>query len=305
MVVGFRRSLSLPVPNPSSPARKGRALPEKAYHVRSISLPCRSHPAIASLEDEIRTLWAWQTRPEPESGGSPAWICAGLARIDLLHASLDGLLQLPQAQDPLRRRSSALWTDRLLDDFLCFADAYGSFRSALISLKQTQSELQTAIRRRDEVRVASSVRSQKRIEKDLAKLAVSIREASRSPAPALAADAAEAEMAGFLREVMAATAMASAAVFLGIGAVSSAAAAAAASTSRASSWAVGPLMKLSMSRSSSLKRTTVWEEWENGTLERSEALEECIESLESKTERVFRSLVNTRVSLLNILTPSL
>ncbi|XP_073106443.1 uncharacterized protein [Elaeis guineensis] len=297
MVAGFRRSLSLPMPNPSSPARKGRALPEKAYHVRSISLPCRSHPAVASLEDEIRALRAWQTCPEPESG-SPAWICAGLARIDLLHASLDDLLQLPQAQDPLRHCSSALWTDRLLDDFLRFADAYGSFRSVLISLKQTQSELQTAIRRRDEVQVASSIRSQKRIEKDLAKLAVSIREASRSPAPALAADA---EMAGFMREVTAATAMASAAIFSGIGAVSSAASAVAASTSRASSWAVGPLRKLSMSRSSSLKRT----DWEDGTLERSEALEECIESLESKSERVFRSLVNTRVSLLNILTPSL
>ncbi|XP_008812060.2 uncharacterized protein LOC120104466 [Phoenix dactylifera] len=303
MVAGFRRSLSLPGPNPSSPGRKGRALPEKAYHVRSTSLPCRSHPAVASLEDEIRALRSWQSRPEPESG-SADWICAGLARIELLHASLDDLLQLPQAQDTLRRRSSAPWTDRLLDDFLRFADAYGSFRSVLISLKETQSELQTAIRRRDEARVASSVRYQKRIQKDLAKLAVSIREASRSPTSALAADAAEAEMAGIMREATAATAMASAAVFLAIGAVSSAASAAAASTSRASSWVVGPLRKLSMRRSSPLKKRD-WEEWESEALERLEALEECVESLESKTERVFRSLVNTRVSLLNILTPSL
>ncbi|XP_038989864.1 uncharacterized protein LOC120113125 [Phoenix dactylifera] len=177
---------------------------------------------LASLEDEIRALRSWQSRPEPESG-SPDWICAGLAQIELLHTSLDDLLQLLQAQDTLRHRSSTPWTDRLLDDFLRFADAYGSFRSVLISLKETQFELQTAIRRRDEARVASSIRSQKRIQKDLAKLVVSIREASRSPAPALAADAAEREMAGIMREATAATTMASAAVFLGIRAVSSSA----------------------------------------------------------------------------------
>ncbi|XP_038977069.1 uncharacterized protein LOC120107718 [Phoenix dactylifera] len=302
MVAGFRRSMSLPVPglNPSSPGPKGRAPLEKACHVRSTSLPCRSHPAIAELEDEIRALRAWLSLPAPESG-SPTWISAGLARIDLLHASLDDLLQIPQAQDPLRRSPSAPWTDRLLDDFLRFADSYGSFRSALMSLRQTQSELHTAIRRCDEARLASALRSQKRIERDLAKLAVSIREASRSPMPALAA---ELEMAGIMREVAVATATASAAVFLGIGAVSSAASAAVASTSRAYSWVVAPLRKLSLSPSSSLKKRD-WGEWEDGALERLEALEECVEVLESKSERVFRSLVNTRVTLLNILTPSL
>ncbi|XP_010935228.1 uncharacterized protein [Elaeis guineensis] len=304
MVAGFRRSISFPGQNPSSPGPKGRRPPEKVCHVRSTSLPCRSHPAIAGLEDEIRALRAWLSLPAPESG-SPTWISTGLARIDLLHASLDDLLHVPQAQDTLRRHSSARWTDRLLDDFLRFADAYGSLRSTLMSLKQTQSELHTAIRRRDEARLASSLRSQKRIEKDLAKLAVSIREASRSPAPALAADAAEVELAGIMREVTAVSVAASAAVFLGIGAVSSTASAAvAASTSRASYWVVAPLRKLSLSQSSSLKKRD-WEEWDDGVLERLEALEECIEALESKSERVFRSLVNTRVLLLNILTPSL
>ncbi|XP_038976726.1 uncharacterized protein LOC120107505 [Phoenix dactylifera] len=112
---------------------------------------------LASLEDEIRALRSWQSRPEPESG-SPDWICAGLARIEFLHASLDDLHQLPQAQDTLHRRSSTPWTDRLLDDFLRFADAYGSFRSILISLKETQSKLQTAIRWRDEARIGFPLR---------------------------------------------------------------------------------------------------------------------------------------------------
>ncbi|KAG1361039.1 hypothetical protein COCNU_09G005020 [Cocos nucifera] len=299
MVAGFRRSISLPGKNPSSPGPKGRRSPEKTWHVRSTSLPCRSHPAVAGLEDEVRALRAWLSLPAPESG-SPTWISASLARIDLLHASLDDLLQLPQAQDQLRRHSSAPWTDRLLDDFLRFADAYGSLRSALMSLKQTQSELHTAIRRRDEVRLASSLRSQKRIKKDLAKHAVSIREATRSPAP----DVAEAEMAGIVKEATVAMAVASVAVFLGIGAVSSTASATVASKSRASSWVVAPLRKLSLSTSSSLKKRD-WEEWEDAALERLEALEECIEALERKCERVFRSLVNTRVTLLNILTPSL
>lgn len=99
---------------------------------------------------------------------------------------------------------------------------------------------------------------------------------------------------------MAATATASAAVFAGVAAVSSAAETVAASALKGSS-TVGTLMRLS-----STTKKVAWEsERETAALERLEEAKECIERLEKGSERVLRSLMNNRVSLLNILSPSL
>ncbi|XP_072968374.1 uncharacterized protein [Typha angustifolia] len=269
MVPGFSRSISLPL----SPSRKNPS------HVRTASLPCGSHPLVSHLEDEIRAVRSWLSRPDPDLG-STAWIQAGIYRIQLLHAALGELLNLPQAQDPLRGAAAG---ERLLDGFLRLADAYGSFRSAAVALKQYSSEAQAAIRRSDAARLASAVRSVRRSEKELAKLTSTIRSAPRCSA--------EAEIAGIVREVIGATAAASAAVFMAVVEISSAA--------RASCGV------RKMDLLFEFKKKASKEEKEMAALEKLEELDGCIGSLESGSERVFRSLVNIRVSLLNILTPSL
>jgi len=43
---------------------------------------------------------------------------------------------------------------------------------------------------------------------------------------------------------------------------------------------------------------------EGAALEKLQELEQCVRELESESEKVFRSLVQTRVSLLNIHTPT-
>ncbi|XP_020113407.1 uncharacterized protein LOC109727650 [Ananas comosus] len=279
MVPGFKRSISLPM----SPRRKA---PEKPYgHARSASLPCPSHPLVSHLEDAIRTVRRWTSEPDR----TPVRISTGLGRIGLLLAALDELLRLPQAEDALRRAA-----DRLLDDLLLLADAYGSLRSAALALREAQSETRAALRRRDAARLASSLGSQRRAEKELARIASAVRSASRS--------ASDTEIAGIVGEAIAAISAASVAVLLGISAISAAASAAAAATARSSS-VLEPLRKLGFRSSSNNKKDTE-EEKEIAALERLEELEECVGKLESGSERVFRSLVNIRVSLLNILTPS-
>ncbi|XP_072995118.1 uncharacterized protein [Typha latifolia] len=279
MTPGFSRSISLPL----SPSRK------KPSHVRSASLPCRSHPLVSHLEDEIRAVRSWLSHPDPDPG-SPAGIQAGLAQIQYLHAALDDLLHLPRAQDPLRRAAGG---DRLLDTFLRLADAYGSFRSAAVALKQHASEAQAAIRRRDAARLASAVRSVRRSEKELSKLASTVRSAGRCSAPGLASVSAEAEIAGIVREAIGATVAASASVFTGVAEISAAARV---------SCGVGLWKKVDLMFE--FKKKASKEEKEMMALDKLEKLEECVLNLESGNEQVFRSLVNTRVSLLNILTPT-
>ncbi|RWW34932.1 hypothetical protein BHE74_00014556 [Ensete ventricosum] len=265
MVSGFHRSLSLP----------GSNRLDEPCHLRSTSLPCRPHPALAHLMDQIRSC------PDPCTRcSSPA---AGLDRIDRLLAALDDLLRLPLAQDALRRGPA--WADRLLDGFLRLVDAHGSLRSAATALGQHNVEARAAIRRRDPVRLASAARSHRRVEKELARLASTVKDLARSAhlTPGLWAEEADVEVVGFIGEAVAATAAASMAVFLAIAAVSSSAAA---SLSKGS-WTDRALRRAWRRRS------------EEG------AMEESIEGLEEGSGRVFRSLVNMRVALLNILTPSL
>nr|CAD1830608.1 unnamed protein product [Ananas comosus var. bracteatus] len=247
--------------------------------------PVPVHPLVSHLEDAIRTVRRWTSEPDR----TPVRISTGLGRIGLLLAALDELLRLPQAEDALRRAA-----DRLLDDLLLLADAYGSLRSAALALREAQSETRAALRRRDAARLASSLGSQRRAEKELARIASAVRSASGS--------ASDTEIAGIVGEAIAAISAASVAVLLGISAISAAASAAAAATARSSS-VLEPLRKLGFRSSSNNKKDTE-EEKEIAALERLEELEECVGKLESGSERVFRSLVNIRVSLLNILTPS-
>ncbi|WOL18605.1 hypothetical protein Cni_G27402 [Canna indica] len=283
MAAGFSHSISLAGGlNPSaSPCHR---------HARSTSLPCPSHPALANLRLQIRSL-----RPSPQPDGHPAErIEAAIVSIDRIHAALDGFLRLPLARDPLRRGRPA-WADRLLDDLLHLADAHGRLRSAALALKQHHSEARAAIRRRDPGRLASAVRAFRREAKALDRLASSVGTIARQPH----ATADEAEIAGAMKEAVAATAASSAAIFAGVAALASAAATAATGAAAWKGWSM--VLSPTKRRWSSEQEEAA----EMVALGKLEAWEERIEGLEKGSEWALRSLVNTRVLLLNILTPSL
>ncbi|URE38526.1 hypothetical protein MUK42_16591 [Musa troglodytarum] len=289
MVVGrrFRRSESFPAPKSAA---------KSAFRARCISLPSRSHPFAAHLADDLQSLRSWPR--SPSSSDAVHWICDGLARLHLL--------LLPQAQDPLRRgrRRSPALADRLLDDFLRLADAHGSFRSATLALKHDLAAAQVAVRCRDERRLACCLRAQRRARKELAELAAAAREVKKRPQPCsatrAAADAEEAEVARVMGEVVAVAAEASAAVFLGVAEMAAAASAAAAGMGP-SRFAWGKAKKEEAAAGEEEEE----EKWRRTTLERLGKAEEGFPSLESAGELVFKSLVNVRVALLNVLTPAL
>uniref|UniRef100_A0A803NJX5 Uncharacterized protein n=1 Tax=Cannabis sativa TaxID=3483 RepID=A0A803NJX5_CANSA len=167
MVGVFRRSLSFPNKIPSRTPSK----PSISHHIRSISLPCRSHPLISQLRDGVAELHCWVTQPECRTS---VWLTNGLTRLRDLHDCLDDILQLPQTQESLRRLPSSV-VENLLEDFLRFVDVYGIFQTSILVIKEEQSAAQVGLRKRDELKVSLYVKARKRLVKEMGKLITAVR----------------------------------------------------------------------------------------------------------------------------------
>ncbi|GJM97400.1 hypothetical protein PR202_ga14324 [Eleusine coracana subsp. coracana] len=287
MAPSFGRSISFPL----SPARSSSSSKEKgkgnkaARHVRSISLPCRSHPLLAHLHTQIAAVRAWAAH-QPTSSAS-----AGLAHIGALHAAIAEVLLLPEAQDAVRSSSSS---ERLMDALLVLADAHQGFQETLLSLKADVAEVQAALRRRDAARIASAARSQRKNDKDLARLAAALLVVSSSASSSSKTTTTTTsldEMAAALMDAAAASAAASAAVFSAVASMSTSSLSSSSSSKKTATFAAA-----------FTKKTEVTSAHNEDKLEE---LAQCIRDCETATDMVFRSIVRTRVSLLNIRTPAI
>ncbi|KAJ4806248.1 DUF241 domain protein (DUF241) [Rhynchospora pubera] len=277
MAPRFAHSISLPL----SPSHK-----KASYHVRSGSLPCRSHPLISNLEEQIQAVRSWAANPE----GSSAWIVAGLVQIDLLHTALEDFLQLSQTQETLQHSASL---DQLLDDLLQLVDSYGLFLSNIETLKQCNSEVQSACRRQDKVQMASSLRLHRQIEKEMTQITSGLRGTSKCKHLSLSSNAKELEIAV---EAISTASFASKAVFTGVEALL-----AAASTTKMV--ARKSIKRLAIKTCMKKRDTDLEKDLES--LAKLEELEENIKNIEFSSERLFKSMISSRVSLLNIRTSSL
>ncbi|EAY95164.1 hypothetical protein OsI_16983 [Oryza sativa Indica Group] len=350
-MAGYRRTISFPAPRPAAFAIGATARDKlaAAYHVRSASLPCRFHPLVVQLDDDVATL-RLVIGQSPPAAPSASSVSAAASQVGRVLVSLSELLHHPQAQEPLRRLGRSTFAERLLDDFLRLADAHGSFREALVGLSALQAETRAALRRGDPARLASSARAQRRAGRDLPRLAAAARAVvSKSPAQLpedLPADTAA--IAAAVADATIAVASGSAAVFSGLSSLSNSAAAARVEVASTPCWVTAPARLTASSDEPSTSHHRIWwvadlvrwmsrakrrsakkqndgggDDGESSTVqlrsesrmkpeekarraafERHENLERCIASVDSSGEKVFRALVNTRVSMLNILSPS-
>ncbi|KAI4977330.1 hypothetical protein ZWY2020_057242 [Hordeum vulgare] len=218
-----------------------------------------------------------------------------LAHVRALLSVLDELLEhsyLPLALAP---------ADALLDGFLALADAYGSFLPALLALRGHTADLRAAVRRRDPVKLASAARAQRRAAKDLAGLAAAVARCVPVHTHATSSSSSSGlEVARTVAQAVGDTAAASASVFLQVAALADAAAA----TALASSSATSPKTRLTLV-GGKRPAAAAGEDTHRDAAARLQELEQCVGELESESEKVFRSLLQTRVSLLNIHTPTI
>ncbi|KAL5217282.1 hypothetical protein ABZP36_017966 [Zizania latifolia] len=326
MAVGFRRRLTaITIPKASSYLRRTRHKKLLYSRARCASLPGRFHPVVAGLHDSAHALLGWTEAP---AQAGPAWIGDGVGHLARVLAVLTELLHHPQAHDPLQPpRKMAPWTERLLDDLLLLADAHGCFREALLALKQLLAEAHAAVRRRDATRLAAALRARRRSDRDLSRLASTLRDLCyRSSSAPANSDSGEAALAEAVAAATCAVAAASASIFAGLASASASSASraltspTAASPAKASAapvWWVADLLRwrrrtvsIAACESGAGTKETPFdeclgeeEEERKAAMERLRRLDECVVAAEDGCEQVYKALVNARVALLNVLTP--
>ncbi|WVZ18584.1 hypothetical protein V8G54_005906 [Vigna mungo] len=307
MVGVFRRSLSFPNKNPNRPSQK----PHISHHIRSISLPCRSHPLISEIRDEINGLRSWASTSKAQQQ-SCTTLSQGLTLLKDTHETLQHILNLPQTLESLR--SHPLWLHNLLEDFLRFVDAFGIFQTSVMALKEEHSSAQMAIRKRDDSKVVAYVKAKNKISREIEKIVsvlrcVSLAQHQQHCTQQAPTSLVDAELRHVIADVMSVTVSVSVALFNGM---------AASFAPRRLSWA--QMVKLSrkggrvkkddeelrerdvveMESVRNLKKKG--EEEVRLVLKKMRDLDECISAIENDTEKVLRALINSRVALLNLLT---
>ncbi|CAA0812473.1 Arabidopsis protein of unknown function (DUF241 [Striga hermonthica] len=110
------------------------------FHIRSNSFPSQSHPTAKDVEGHLERLKASQA-------ASTSSICKNLASLKDLHKGINDMIQTPSIQQELAHLQNENWTNELLEGSLRLVDLCGFSRDVLCLTKESIQELQSSIRR--------------------------------------------------------------------------------------------------------------------------------------------------------------
>ncbi|CAN1770803.1 hypothetical protein LINPERHAP1_LOCUS11711 [Linum perenne] len=269
-----------------------------SFHARSNSLPSdRQHPLVSELDDQVCRL------RQSEATTSSSSIYHKLNSLQDLYDCVDQLLQLPLTQQTIVQKSFS----ELLDGSLRLLDLCSTAKDALSQIKESVFELQSAIRRRQgglEGETRRYLNSRKIVKKAIHKVLKGMESRTKSNSSAT-----DSEVVTMLREAEAV----SVSVLEGLLAFISA------SKSKSTSWSRDALSQLNESVSelqSAIRRRQgdlvaetkrylnsrkIVKKAIQKALKGIKNLQPCIQDLEEGVESLFRCLIKTRSSILNIL----
>ncbi|XP_068653917.1 uncharacterized protein [Aristolochia californica] len=118
--------------------------PSNRYHVRSSSMPSRSHPTTEKVVEKLNQMREWESLPSTSSSS----LCTGLSGLSDLYRSIDDLLQLPQTQQALLACTKKKFVDEVLDASLRLLDSCATSRDIMLQMTDAVKDLQLALRRR-------------------------------------------------------------------------------------------------------------------------------------------------------------
>lgn len=118
------------------------------YGVRSISLPTRSHPSTVRVEEELSKLKSLEASSSSSSTPKVETICCGLSGLAELYKCIEDLLKLPLTQQAIGQHQNEKWVNELLDCPVGFLDLLGKTRDSILLMKESVGELQSALRRK-------------------------------------------------------------------------------------------------------------------------------------------------------------
>ncbi|KAL6011866.1 hypothetical protein ACLOJK_002332 [Asimina triloba] len=128
-------------------------LPKHRYHVRSTSMPSRSHPLAIRLHDHLYKLQAaaacnWDQASFPSSQATTQMLLNALGGLRVVYDCVEDLLRCPLIQQALTANRHQLFVDEMLDGSLRLLDLCETARYVFKSLKENTQELMSALRRR-------------------------------------------------------------------------------------------------------------------------------------------------------------
>ncbi|CAL2279831.1 unnamed protein product [Prunus armeniaca] len=280
-----------------------------AFHTRSNSFPSRPHPVLQEVDELLCRL-----KSSESTSASSSSISHKLSGLQDLHDCVDRLLQLPLTQQALAQEQNEKWANELLDGSLRLLDVSSSAKDAILQTKECVQDLQSIIRRRGgETGLTSEVRkyltSRKMVKKAIQKAMKNLKGTkNRSTFSSLNNDNETFSIVSKLREVEAITPT----VFESLLSFISG------PKSQPSSWSL--VSKMMQSKKVACEEATEINEFSEvdaalNSLIRHKAskpsaddahnqldqLESCIQDQEQGLECLFRQMIKTRVSLLNIL----
>ncbi|PWA42288.1 hypothetical protein CTI12_AA546150 [Artemisia annua] len=110
---------------------------------KSNSLPCRSHPTTFIIEELLNTI----ETASAEAASADA-ICSSLSQMTTLYKCMDNLLTSSTTQILMSSEQNKKWFDELVDKSVKFLDICGNVRDMLSETKDHCRDLYSAIRRR-------------------------------------------------------------------------------------------------------------------------------------------------------------
>ncbi|KAJ6708646.1 hypothetical protein OIU74_009871 [Salix koriyanagi] len=109
-------------------------------HVRSISLPSRSHPLNVSVEDQLERLRSSQTT------STSAY--HKLSGLKVLYECVDDFLQLPLSQQTLSNEQHREGAEEVLNGSFLMLDVCSTTRDVFSSMRECLQQLESSLRRR-------------------------------------------------------------------------------------------------------------------------------------------------------------
>ncbi|KAI3464718.1 hypothetical protein Pfo_021381 [Paulownia fortunei] len=121
------------------------------FHSRSNSFPSQSHPVMECVEDHLCRLKASEA-----TSTSATSICANLASLRDLHEGINNLIQMPSIQQALSHEQGENWINELLEGSLKLVDLCGCSTDIVYLTKESVQDLESSIRR-NKVETATAV----------------------------------------------------------------------------------------------------------------------------------------------------
>ncbi|XP_062103967.1 uncharacterized protein LOC133815100 [Humulus lupulus] len=280
---------------------KKMAASKSNFHVRSNSLPSKSHPVIEECNNHLIRLG------DSHATSSSTSLAHKLIGLEDLHLCVEKLLQLPLTQQAFSQGRQEKWIDELVDGSLRLLDICSAAKDAILHTKECARDIQSTMRRK--VSLESEIRkysaSRKVVKKAIQKALMSLKgDESKSSISPSNKDSEITDLVSVLREVEAVTL----ATFQSLLSFISGPKA----HFRLGGWSV--VSKLMQSKRVGCDEDVVNEfakvdavllshETNNADQAMLELknLELCVQDFEERLESLFRRLIKTRVSIINIL----